>query len=100
MAAATANGAGVNAAPTPRATSTAADVAASVRSRRVQASALVRPRSVRPRGPTTPTAPVTAARGQRPIAPIAAATPSAPSAIEPLDDVHHRTAKRVTAPGR
>ena len=98
--AARAKGIVVKAAATPSAPSSTADVAASVRSRRVQASGAVRPRTDSPIGPTTQATPATAASGHTQIEAASAPTPRAASASDQPDAVHHRTAKRVAAPAR
>src|ERR1039458_5619489 len=93
-------GTGESAAATPRPTSATAEPIASVRSRRVQASGLVRPRTDRPSGPTSTARPVSAARGEKKADPTIPATAASPRPTEPGDDVHHRHANLLTAPGR
>lgn len=91
---------GVSAAPAAASAQSTAVTAASVRSRRVHESRLVLPRSPSPTGPSTPAAPVTATSGPRAIEATTQLSARAASVSEAADDVHQRTAKRETVPGR
>ena len=90
----------MKAAATPKPTSNVPETAASHVRRLVQASGLVRPRTPSPSGPATRATPVTAATAGAATAPAIPAKAMSPSAIEPHDDSHHRSAKRLTDPPR
>src|SRR5579875_3623749 len=79
--------------------SKAAQVAASVRRRRVRPSGELRPRTGRPRGPNASPADPRATSGTHHDTPAQAA-PRTKSGTLARTPTHHRLAKRTAAPGR